>query len=94
MRDASPNSYAKKFATVTEAEKYIKGFNFKIVQNAKPANVLKGSIDVKRKKIEHPDNSVISSVKEFSQKVFFKFMMFINYQLVAYLKRSSRFIFH
>jgi hypothetical protein len=100
MRDASPNSFAKKFATVTEAKNYIKGFNFKIVQNAKSMNVVSGDKGVKRKKIkEDQNNSVISSVKEFSEKVIFHVKLnfhltFINYQLFAHLKRFCRSIFH
>lgn len=73
MRDASPNSYAKKFATKTEAEKYIKDFNFKIVQNSKSP---KGGKGEKRKLFKHPNSSITSSVNDFTQKVFIMNKMF------------------
>ncbi|XP_027845019.2 uncharacterized protein LOC114125523 isoform X2 [Aphis gossypii] len=51
LRDATPNSYAKKFDTKIEAEKYIKDFKFQIVQNTQSTNDhFKG---VKRKRSEN-----------------------------------------
>lgn len=66
LRDATPNSYAKKFDTKIEAEKYIKDFKFQIVQNTQSTNDhFKG---VKRKRSEN-SNCMISSVTEHLKKI-------------------------
>ncbi|XP_026807914.1 uncharacterized protein LOC113550356 [Rhopalosiphum maidis] len=66
LRDATPNSYAKKFDTKIEAEKYIKDFKFQIVQNAQSTNDhFKG---IKRKRSEN-SNFTISSVKDHIKKI-------------------------
>lgn len=71
LRDATPNSYAKKFDTNIEAEKYIKDFKFQIVKNTQNTNDnFKG---VKRKRCDDPYYP-ISSVKDHINKVFSVFM--------------------
>ncbi|CAH1736617.1 unnamed protein product [Aphis gossypii] len=66
LRDATPNSYAKKFDTKIEAEKYIKDFKFQIVQNTQSTNDhFKG---VKRKRSEN-SNCMVSSVTEHFKKI-------------------------
>lgn len=75
LRDATPNSYAKKFERKIEAEKYIKDFKFKIVQNSECTtndHILKG---VKRKRPDN-QNNVISSVKDHIKKVGTYFCVF------------------
>jgi len=72
LRDATPNSYAKKFDTKIEAEKYIKDFKFQIVQNTQSTNDhFKG---VKRKRSEN-SNCMISSVTEHLKKVIVLFIL-------------------
>jgi len=72
LRDATPNSYAKKFNTKIEAEKYIKDFKFKIVQNTQnPNDHFKG---VKRKRPDDNAYHPISSVKDHIKKVFSSFV--------------------
>jgi len=71
LRDATPNSYAKKFDTKIEAEKYIKDFKFVIMKNTQSTNDhFKG---VKRKRSDNPLYP-ISSVKDHIKKVFIIFM--------------------
>lgn len=71
LRDATPNSYAKKFDTKIEAEKYIKDFKFQIVPNTQSTNDhFKG---VKRKRSEN-SNFMISSVTEHLKKVLVLFI--------------------
>ncbi|KAL4098595.1 hypothetical protein QTP88_023168 [Uroleucon formosanum] len=66
LRDATPNSYAKKFDTKIEAEKYIKDFKFQIVKNSQSINDnFKG---VKRKRSENPFYPM-SSVKDHIKKI-------------------------
>lgn len=69
LRDGTPNSYAKKFPTTSEAENYIKQLNFKITGNN---DGVKG---VKRKRIEIQSCSPIDSIKEHIKKVFFVFIV-------------------
>jgi len=72
LRDATPNSYAKKFDIKIEAEKYIKDLKFQIVQKTQNTNDhFKG---VKRKRPENLYNS-ISSVKDHIKKVFSTFIL-------------------
>ncbi|XP_060863606.1 uncharacterized protein LOC132940171 isoform X1 [Metopolophium dirhodum] len=66
LRDATPNSYAKKFDTKIEAEKYIKNFKFVCVENTQSTNDhFKG---VKRKRSDNPLYP-ISSVKDHIKKI-------------------------
>jgi len=77
LRDATPNSYAKKFDIKIEAEKYIKDLKFQIVQKTQNTNdYFKG---LKRKRPENLYNP-ISSVKDHIKKVFsaFYFNTYIN----------------
>ena len=72
LRDATPNSYAKKFDTKINAEKYIKDFKFHIVQNTQSTkDHFQG---VKRKRPESPYYPIIS-VKDHIKKVFSKFIL-------------------
>uniref|UniRef100_A0A2H8TCJ3 Ribonuclease H1 n=1 Tax=Melanaphis sacchari TaxID=742174 RepID=A0A2H8TCJ3_9HEMI len=66
LRDATPNSFAKKFDTKIEAEKYIKDFKFQIVQNTPSTNDY--SKGVKRKRSEN-SNFPISLVKDHIKKI-------------------------
>lgn len=68
MRDASTNSYAKKFLTKLEAEKYITDFNFKIVD--KVESTKSNLISVKRKRSISPENH-FNSLKDHIKKVTF-----------------------
>lgn len=78
LRDGTPNSYAKKFPTTSEAENYIKEMNFKITGNN---DGVKG---VKRKRIEIPSYSPIDSIKEHIKKVFICFHSFIYLKINIY----------
>jgi len=71
LRDANLNSYAKKFDTKIEAEKYIRDLKLVYVENTKSTNDhFKG---VKRKRSDNPLYP-ISSVKDHIKKVFTIFM--------------------
>jgi len=71
LRDANLNSYAKKFDTKIEAEKYIRDLKLMYVENTQSTNDhFKG---VKRKRSDNPLYP-ISSVKEHIKKVFTIFM--------------------
>jgi len=73
LRDATSNSYAKKFDTKRDAEKYIKDFKFQIVQDTPSTNDrFKG---VKRKRSENP-NYPISTVEDHIKKVFPVFIIY------------------
>lgn len=75
LRDATPNSYAKKFNSINEAEKYIKDFNYKIVN--KTENTYEFSSQAaKRKRSESPKSS-ISLLKDHIKKVIAIFIIFI-----------------
>lgn len=68
LRDATPNSYAKKFLTKSEAENYIKELSFKLTGNDHDKGV-------KRKRIEFQSYSPIDSIKEHIKKVFLVFVV-------------------
>lgn len=73
LRDAAPNSYAKKFDTREGAEKYIKDFNFRIVDKAENSN--NDTKGVKRKRLESSNNS-ISLLEDHIKKVLFIFNIY------------------
>lgn len=77
LRDATPNSYAKKFDSINEAEKYIKDFNYKIVNKAENTHELPNQA-VKRKRPESPKRS-ISSLKDHIKKVIVIFLLLITF---------------
>lgn len=79
LRDGTPNSYAKKFNSISEAEKYIKDFNFKIVDNADKVNE-SPSLGTKRKRLEGT-NSSVRPVKDNITKVFIIFLLFIIFSI-------------
>lgn len=68
LRDAASNSYAKKFDTREGAEKYIKDFNFKIVDKVENSN--NDTKGAKRKRLESSNDS-IGSVEDHIKKVLF-----------------------
>lgn len=75
LRDATPNSYAKKFDSINEAEKYIKDFKYKIVNKEDNAHEF-SSQAAKRKRPESPKRSV-SSLKDHIKKVIVTFLLFV-----------------
>lgn len=77
LRDATPNSYAKKFDSINEAEKYIKDFNYKIVNKAENTHEF-SSQAAKRKRPESPKRS-ISSLKDHIKKVIVIFLPLIRF---------------
>lgn len=77
LRDAAQNSFAKKFSSKTEAEKYITDFNFKVVPTAKKAsNSTKKIESVKTTEFE-PVNNSVSLEKDYTKEVFFLFFFCI-----------------
>ncbi|XP_008189552.2 uncharacterized protein LOC100570279 [Acyrthosiphon pisum] len=71
LRDATPNSYAKKFDTKIEAEKYIKDFKYVCIENTQSTNHRSSLDHFKGAKRKRSDNPLypISSVKDHIKKI-------------------------
>lgn len=76
MRDASTNSYAKKFFTKLEAEKYITDFGFKIADKVESNNKNIDGLEVKKKRLDKAIQLKSTSLKDHIQKVFYFYITF------------------